>query len=130
MQDLESVHKVYPYSERDKMGIELWNMIQEHPTEGDWKKGWAGVGLMLNSASHDAGPLALSMVVEDAVRARDKGVPVEVVSFALSQVVKWRSILLEAPQEKILVTGNISTIDLERELGKVLPLDYVKQLFE
>ncbi|MFH2019703.1 MAG: hypothetical protein ABII80_03770 [bacterium] len=130
MQDLESVHKVYPYSERDKMGIELWNMIQEHPTEGDWKKGWAGVGLMLNSASHDDGPLALSMVVEDAVRSHDKGVPIDVVSVALRQVVKWRSILLETQPEKEPVIGDISTSDLQLELEKVLPPDYVKQLFE
>lgn len=130
MQDLESVHEVYPYSERDKMGIELWNLIQNHPQEGKWKQGWSGVGLMLNSASHDDGPLAISMVVEDAIRAHDKGVPIDVVRVALKQVVEWRSILLQAPREKDPVSGDISSSDLLRELGKVLPADYVKQLFE
>ena len=85
---------------------------------------------MLNSAGHPDGKQAMEMVVGDAIKAHERGVPVELVKLALDQVEEWRSILLETqPRIDEKVVGTISLEELEQELQGKLPQDYLIQLF-
>ena len=119
------------YEKRDEMGRQLYGKIQSHPQEGQWKEGFAATSLMLNSASHPDGKQALSMVIDDAIRACNRQAPADIIKFSLEQVVEWRRIVLKT-QERAdgdKVVGKITMNILERELKGKLPGDYFNKIF-
>ncbi len=113
------------------MGIELFNKVRSHPQPGPWQEGFAATSLMLNSASHGDGNEALKLVIEDTVRAYQRNAPLDIVRFALSQVVEFRKILIDQQARTDgAVTGDITAEILKKKLKGKLPKDYLNNLFK
>lgn len=128
---MNEAKKIYPYDRKDQMGVELWSKIKNHPQEGHWKEGIVATGLMLNSAGHPDGNQAMQMVIEDIVRAHERGAPTEIITFALNQVVEYRKLILEAQgrDDGEIVVGDISLETLSNKLEGKIPTDIHKTLF-
>jgi hypothetical protein len=116
---------------RDRMDMELYQKIIDHPDNGPWKEGLPATSLMSNCASHGDGKRALELIVEDIVNASRRGAPIDIVQLAIRQTIEFRKMLVETQARTDgPVEGQIKSNDLKRKLKGKIHDQYLNEIFK